>query len=154
MLGRQLPVLTETGPFAGFADGFYLLDRASSKNEVSSRTKEETTEGHDSEKKLVCASCSYPITSDEARTQVDGSDRHTFANPAGHVFTIDCFASAPGCLVFGTETAEFSWFKGYRWSYAVCAMCASHLGWRFRGEKRSFFGLIVGALVEKGSAEK
>ncbi len=152
---RPLQVIAQTEPIARFAhESFHLLDRDLSQDAVSSRTEWKTHRGEHSGSTLVCASCSHPITSEEARTHVDGANRHTFANPAGHVFTIDCFAVAPGCLIFGTETAEFSWFSGYRWSYAVCAMCASHLGWQFRGEKRSFFGLIAGALVEKGSPEK
>jgi hypothetical protein len=78
-----------------------------------------------------------------------GRHEHAFFNPAGIAFQVRCFREAPGCLVQGQATAEFSWFAGYQWQYALCGICLSHLGWLFSSGKSSaenadvFFGLIA-----------
>ncbi|GEM_PF-352942 len=96
---------------------------------------------------LVCANCGSRITRPVSRISVDGSHRHTFANPLGVVFEIGCFAPAPGCLVTGEATADFTWFRGYKWRIAICASCYTHLGWRFEaGHGDAFFGLILDRL--------
>jgi len=70
-------------------------------------------------------------------------------NPAGLLFHIGCFAQAIGCTVIGPDSFEYPWFVGFAWRYAMCANCASHLGWSFRSDgKPSFFGLILDRLVE------
>jgi hypothetical protein len=80
---------------------------------------------------------------------VQGSHRHTFANPYGAVFDIGCFSSARGFAYVGHFSAEFTWFKGFKWKSVVCALCMSHLGWLFlSGEGKGFYGLILERLIE------
>jgi len=78
---------------------------------------------------------------------VNGRDRHAFVNPAGLVFEIVCFRTAPGCRRAGAPTAEWTWFPGYAWRLAVCGRCAVHLGWAYQGTADAFFGLIPDRLV-------
>ena len=73
---------------------------------------------------------------------VHGTHIHTFFNPAGIVYEICCFRKAEGCAVHGDATAEFAWFAGSHWQYAVCGACQEHLGWFFTTPGESFFGLI------------
>jgi hypothetical protein len=97
---------------------------------------------------ILCKLCGNHITSVENIISVQGSHRHTFTNPAGLVFEIGCFSSADGCLVSGIPTMEFTWFSGYRWNYAHCAQCLTHLGWFYQNKETSFFGLILDRLIE------
>jgi hypothetical protein len=91
---------------------------------------------------LQCVFCSFAITSETERIEVNGAHRHTFFNPAGIVFELRCFLRAPGCLVGGEWTADFTWFAGHVWSVALCGSCRAHLGWCFSFDDTSFFGLI------------
>jgi hypothetical protein len=99
------------------------------------------------EKPLICSNCSAPITSGKEAVSVNGSHEHAFFNPAGIAFEIRCFKQAPGCLVQGDPTTEFSWFAGYRWQYATCGNCLTHLGWFFLSGNNSFFGLISDRVI-------
>jgi hypothetical protein len=99
----------------------------------------------------VCAACAAPITAASERIQVQGSHRHTFANPCGLVYCIGCFATAPGCIGCGRESTEFPWFAGYGWTVEVCARCRTHLGWSFRSADHRFYGLVDDRLVEDGA---
>jgi hypothetical protein len=96
---------------------------------------------------IHCAACLTRITSAESRTERGGAHAHTFENPAGITFQIGCFSSAPGCVVQGEPTLEYTWFPGYAWSYASCANCREHLGWRWDGDADRFFGLILARLA-------
>ena len=101
----------------------------------------------DDSPRLVCAQCRQPVTADVWRLTVSGSHQHVFANPGGHIFVIGCFSSAPGCVVVGSLTSDFSWFSGTQWQIAVCAACGLHLGWRYTTlSNSSFFGLILNRL--------
>jgi hypothetical protein len=99
----------------------------------------------------VCAACSARIAASEARIEVAGQHQHTFFNPAGIVFKIACFATAPGCSGVGPFVQEFSWFPGTHWQVTVCASCAEHLGWNFEGEA-TFVGLIEDRIREARDA--
>ncbi len=59
-----------------------------------------------------------------------------------------CFSDASGCLVYGIPTSEYTWFTGYRWNYAHCAACLSHLGWFYQSDSDGFFGLILDKLMD------
>jgi hypothetical protein len=97
---------------------------------------------------IACRHCGHPITRPEEALAVDGTQRHTFANPHGIVFEIGCFRSAPGCAHAGAASDEFTWFSGYRWRVAACGQCLLHLGWRFEaGQGDLFHGLILDRLV-------
>ncbi len=82
----------------------------------------------------------------DAGFSVNGSHRHLGTNPHGLSFEIGCFRTAPGCHQVGQETAEWSWFPGYRWRVALCRGCGMHLGWCYRGGEPAFYGLIVDQL--------
>jgi len=88
------------------------------------------------------------ITWPAAGISRQGQHEHLFFNPAGVAFEIRCFLRAPGCLVQGRATAEFSWFSGYLWRYAHCSTCLTHLGWRFASSSDTFFALIANRLID------
>ena len=97
---------------------------------------------------LYCAFCRHPLTSTTAAISRAGLHQHTFFNPAGIVFEVRCFADAPGCLMRGAPSHEFSWFAGYAWMLALCGRCQAHVGWRYQGEDGHFYGLIAQTLRE------
>lgn len=112
--------------------------------------KDEARPG-DGGRRLCCRVCGLPVTDTASRVSVAGSHRHVFTNPAGVVYEIGCFAAAPGCAGAGTPTADFTWFPGYRWSFALCADCGTHLGWRYAAGAGGFYGLILDRLVEEST---
>ena len=102
----------------------------------------------DDEEYILCRQCLHRITSPTEQIVVQGSHRHTFANPHGIVFEIGCFGSAGGCGHVGSASGEFTWFKGFSWRVAVCGRCLTHLGWLFISTGfESFHGLILDRLV-------
>ncbi|MGI9276003.1 MAG: cereblon family protein [Endozoicomonas sp.] len=110
---------------------------------------ETADEDGNSGKKLLCRRCRNPVTSSGHSITIAGSQSHSQCNPSGRFFYFTCFSQAPGCAVFGEATAEFSWFPGYRWQYACCGKCDSHLGWFFSGYEPTFFGLLENELTEQ-----
>jgi hypothetical protein len=111
------------------------------------KQKEDTQIG----KLILCRGCLQVITDPSEKIMVHGSHTHTFANPNGIVFDIDCYRSAVGCGYVGQPTAEFSWFKGFMWRISVCSACLTHLGWLFTAaDKNSFLGLIQNRLIQAG----
>ena len=97
---------------------------------------------------IFCRACGSLVTGRDEKIVVSGSHSHTFFNPAGIVFELGCFRRAPGCRVAGQSTAEFTWFAGYVWRFALCVNCRAHLGWFFEGRDDSFFGLILSSLQQ------
>ena len=95
---------------------------------------------------ILCTACKTPVTSEDQAIAINNGHRHTFPNPLGLVFTIRCFATAPGCIPQGEATPEYSWFNGYRWRIALCRECLTHLGWQYLGDNDLFFGLIAAKL--------
>jgi hypothetical protein len=110
-------------------------------------TKDSPDQDEGREQAILCRFCGSTITSRAAAVSKNGRHEHVFFNPAGIAFEISCFRDAPGCVVQGEATTDFSWFSGYAWQYALCATCLSHLGWRFSSDRDSFFGLITGRLL-------
>lgn len=98
---------------------------------------------------LLCSRCFNKVTKESYSLKVSGRQEHTFFNPQGVVFNISCFKEAKGCTIYGEPTAEFSWFGGYRWQYALCSGCYLHLGWHYISSESSFYGLISSLLVEE-----
>jgi len=97
---------------------------------------------------IFCKACGRTVTGKDQRIAVHGSHAHTFFNPAGIVYELGCFSSAPGCHRAGEATTYFSWFAGYVWRFALCKHCNSHLGWYFEMGESSFYGLILARLTE------
>lgn len=118
-----------------------LFYRHDAQSQDASKVMEEN------EEVLRCAVCGSRITSRRESLAVNGAAEHVFANPFGYVFRIGCFKQAPGCGRMGDYTPEHSWFSGYGWCFALCASCRTHLGWHYRSEESSFFGLILDNLV-------
>jgi hypothetical protein len=103
---------------------------------------------------ITCAACGREITDESQRIAVEGAHQHRFMNPEGYVYDIACFGEAPGCAVRGIPTGEFTWFRGFAWSYAVCRGCSAHLGWHYAGgEGAGFFGLIENRLWQEPAGE-
>jgi hypothetical protein len=104
-------------------------------------------EEHD-ERLILCRECLFPIAREEDRTAMSGAFQHTFANPAGIVFTIGCFHTAAGCAPVGPASDEFTWFNGFAWRVGVCRGCLAHLGWFFAAPSgAAFWGLILDHLI-------
>ncbi len=95
------------------------------------------------------APAAHPSPPPDQRIEIAGGHVHRRANPAGDEFEIGCFIDAPGVAVHGEPTAEYSWFAGYLWSFALCRRCDSQLGWFFDGTEPNFYGLILVQLVEE-----
>lgn len=141
-LHRRLPGRTGTAR-RGCRDG----QPGNERDKGSAPLDQDLSEGS-GEPRLLCRFCRHPISSETQRVVVGGSASHTMFNPAGIVYQLGCFRNAPGCLVRGEATDQFSWFAGYRWSLALCGLCQVHLGWYFQAEADSFFGLIEPNLIQ------
>lgn len=101
---------------------------------------------------LLCRQCNQKIAKPTARISINGSHRHTFANPNGIVFEIGCFNQVHGCNGYGQPSMEFAWFAGFSWQIMVCSQCHTHLGWFFSsGHSTGFSGLILDRLIEQFS---
>ena len=114
------------------------------KKDTRVKKKRET----ENERTLLCRSCKHLITDESDRITVNQSHTHTCKNPSGLIFTFGCFRDAPGCVISGTASYEFTWFAGYAWQIAICANCGIHLGWRFRNSDQ-FFALIINRLISQ-----
>ncbi len=103
-------------------------------------------------RRIVCAVCGHPISSERERIEMKGRHEHRCMNPDGVVFHIGCFHRAPGCVTHGVPTMEFTWFPGFAWNYALCAGCSTLLGWQYHGaDATAFFGLILNRLATERS---
>jgi len=130
---------------------FHLLEKGAGKTAelADPETLDANSKRGEKNSRLVCARCSYPITSRDQRIEMSGAHEHTFANPHGHVFHIGCFRNAGGAVTLPAMTSEFTWFPGFAWSLSGCSLCGEHLGWRFYSGEEAFFGLILDRLIEK-----
>ncbi|WP_320169445.1 cereblon family protein [Maridesulfovibrio sp.] len=97
-------------------------------------------------KKIVCRNCGLTITDPTSGIEVEGRHEHSFFNPHGYLFEILCFSNAPGCMTTGYPSSEFTWFAGHTWQVAICALCGSHLGWKFSSGSSAFHGLIKNSI--------
>ena len=151
MVTGNLSQLTITNGICSFAGRDFTreaLDRSGSPNiERMLDVVEESDDDRGKGRRLLCAACATAITTEANRITVNGGHAHTFTNPHGIEYHIGCFQRAPGCGLAGRATDEFSWFAAHRWQVALCAGCGAHLGWRFRSETRSFYGLIDARLI-------
>ena len=129
---------------------FRLLDNNNSKNKLKPDIDPDTNkQDTDTDKKFLCRQCLQVISSPKECIELQGSHKHTFANPQGIIYEIGCFKNAMGCGYTGTLTNEYTWFRGFSWKIALCSLCLTHLGWLFiSSEGTSFNGLILNRLVE------
>jgi Yippee zinc-binding/DNA-binding /Mis18, centromere assembly len=105
-------------------------------------TDSEYDETAEENKKLYCTFCKNYVTDSDAGISINGEQSHTFSNPAGYAYTVNCFQSAPGCMIIGEGTYEFTWFKGCAWQIALCHSCKEQLGWLF-SNGQEFYALIT-----------
>jgi hypothetical protein len=129
----------------------YAFFRSAGTWEQSEAARKEALEGEDRGNALVCALCGHVVTWSGERISVSGKHAHVVFNPAGIVFELGCFRSAPGCVPVGQNTLEFTWFDGYAWRICLCRQCRAHLGWCYQAgqEENVFFGLILDRLQDK-----
>jgi hypothetical protein len=101
---------------------------------------------------IVCRQCRKRLTKASHGLSIDGSHKHTFANPSGIVFEIACYYPVSGITLVGMQSTEFAWFSGYRWQIGICSGCRTHLGWLFSGSQAQlFYALIVDRIREEES---
>jgi len=126
-------------------------DKPGEEGDTTTVEKQAEEQSPEEEEYILCRQCHQAITKPADRIVMQGSHRHTFANPHGIVFEIGCFRSVKGCGYAGIASDDFSWFAGYSWRVSFCAMCLTHLGWMFsRMGSDIFHGLILDRLIEPG----
>lgn len=104
------------------------------------------------ERAVRCGRCGHALASEKARIEIAGRHAHTFMNPGGVIFDVRCFADVPGAVIEGVPESVTSWFPGTAWTYAHCALCKGHVGWRYVrivDAPATFFALIVDRLAEQ-----
>jgi hypothetical protein len=133
----------------------YLLRYLGTENNKEQDLLDDTTSRSQNkeDEPIRCRTCSTPLTSKNQEISRQGRHEHVFFNPSGIAFEVRCFQDAPGCLVQGKPTTEFSWFIKYCWQYALCIQCSSHMGWFFTHSEKGqisndcFFALIVREII-------
>ena len=91
----------------------------------------------------TCRRCGARIASEADAVRVSGRpERASYTNPYGHTFEILTVAVAENVIGADEATFENTWFEGYAWRPIVCAMCKSHLGWKYEGDD-AFYGLLT-----------
>ena len=124
-------------------------NRPGDESEITIAEEEAGEQAPEEEAYILCRQCHQAITRPNERIVMQGSHRHTFANPHGIVFEIGCFKNVSGCGYAGIPSDEFTWFAGYSWRVCFCAMCLTHLGWMFASKGGDIFhGLIKDRLIE------
>ncbi len=133
--------------WGGDVPGVFCLREGGSKGVIEPVLKEKPSlEGKD-KKGVFCRGCTHQISTARKLFSIDGSQTHTFFNPAGIIYEIICFTTAPGCIIQGEASSNFPWFAGYTWRVAFCGNCFTHLGWLFESGESAFFGLILKKLA-------
>ncbi|MBP7280081.1 MAG: hypothetical protein KBA66_00795 [Leptospiraceae bacterium] len=94
-------------------------------------------------KNILCASCSFIITSNEFTYFVNGQHEYSFKNPSNILYSIRLFSRADGSIDIDSPSIQFTWFPDFAWNFAICSNCTSHLGWKYHSQSNSFFGLIT-----------
>jgi hypothetical protein len=95
---------------------------------------------------VLCKNCRNVITFPVHNITVNGEYIHEFTNPEGITYRISCFDSANGCITHGMPVMDHTWFEGFSWSFSLCSNCFTHLGWYYKADDQSFFGLIIDRL--------
>lgn len=86
------------------------------------------------DKIFVCNRCDAKIgrRSNMLTMSVDGP-LGIYCNNAGVIHDIVTLSQAQGLMLNSQTTVSlvFTWFHGYGWTIANCAVCRSHIGWKF-----------------------
>lgn len=96
---------------------------------------------------ILCKNCRNIITFPIHNIAINDEYIHKFTNPDGITFEISCFSFATGCVVHGIPVMDHTWFDGFSWCVSLCSNCYTHLGWHYKCEDMSFFGLILDRLI-------
>jgi len=99
-------------------------------------------------KSYHCSRCGAWIAGEEAVITRNGSERHSFVNPAGVRCNFITFCNCENVVVDEKLYLEHSWFPGYGWSFLVCGRCFQHLGWKYDAAGPDvhppvFFGVLI-----------
>jgi hypothetical protein len=93
---------------------------------------------------MKCRFCNTPITTEQDKIEIDHQHQYCFTNPNDVAYELGCFRNAPGCILFGKLTDEYTWFGGYEWQLGLCDNCGEHLGWYYQSLSQDYFyGLIL-----------
>ncbi len=116
--------------------------------------KIKTDDKNKASKAYHCASCGTYITNSEATIKINGSEDHSFVNPAGIQCNFRTFAECENVLVSEEIFLQHSWFPSYGWRFVVCSACSWHLGWKYdtmagKVRPKSFFGVLTNAVEEQ-----
>jgi hypothetical protein len=108
--------------------------------------------GGNGSRSYLCSICRTFISSSDRLVKVNDSNFHSFTNPDGVECDFNTFLSCPGAVAHGRATAEYTWFTGYLWRFAVCGTCHQHLGWHYAAQSPlhrplEFWGLLVSRLA-------
>jgi len=116
---------------------------------------------------LHCGHCSFPLARARQVFTIGGADGTTgaYVNPHGIVHEtltvrqLDLLQDDADLWLLGGPEIRDSWFPGYAWTIANCALCGFHLGWKFdqvgggtsgcpedSERPRTFFGLRAGQI--------
>ena len=126
----------------------YWFKKSEFQTEKLTSQKHDYDERIEENKKLFCTFCKSHITDLDAVISINGAQSHTFSNPAGFIYSINCFQSAPGCQTAGESSSEYTWFSGYEWQIAICHSCREQLGWLFSNGQQ-FYALIADRLTQQ-----
>lgn len=96
---------------------------------------------------ILCKNCRNIVTLPSHNITVNEEYIHKFTNPEGINYEISCFSSATGCIIHGIPIMDHTWFDGFSWCVSLCSNCFVHLGWYYKREKESFYGLIIDRLI-------
>ncbi|CAG4960505.1 unnamed protein product [Colias eurytheme] len=102
---------------------------------------------------LCCTSCSTEIAKREHIFAMSSEGVHSnYTNLGGYMHDIVTVVSTSHTELSGPPSAEYSWFPGYTWTVALCAVCTTHVGWRFDALKRNlrpqqFYGVCRNNVV-------
>jgi len=139
--------LTTIDSSAKWAELFLFREKESSGKPASPAGDPADKAVSGADESILCRTCRSPVTSHQQSISVNDRHQHTFFNPAGVIYEIRCFKKAPGIVIYGEPTDEFSWFAGHTWQYSICAACQEHLGWFFSSPDAAFYGLIRPRLI-------
>jgi hypothetical protein len=100
-----------------------------------------------------CARCGTYITNSTTAVKINGSENHSFVNPAGIQCNFRTFVECDNVLISDEIFLQHSWFPGYGWRFLVCGACSQHLGWKYGAmvenvRPKSFFGVLTKSVEE------
>lgn len=106
----------------------------------------------ENDKNYYCSNCGAFIADSGSLIVVQGSNRHSFVNPAGVRCNFITLRNCENVLVHEGLFLEHSWFPKYGWRFVVCAACMKHLGWRYdpadeHDRSEGFFGILVDSVT-------